>query len=247
MAGERKVPQAREAPSNRLLAALKPPDLALLWPALEAVTLKSGEVLFEPKEDVKTVHFPGRSTLSSLVLNFRDGASAETALIGPEGAIGGIVSEGNKPAFTRGVVEMGGPALRLPVHMLERAKLRSPALRDHFARYADCLLAEVLQSVACNAVHEFDARLARWLLSVQDRLGTKELHITQESIAEMLGVGRTYATRALGELMRKGMIDHTRGVIVIVARRKLERQACECYSYLRRHFERLLPGVYAGD
>jgi CRP-like cAMP-binding protein len=206
--------------------------------------LEKGAVLFEPGEDVISIYFPGPGTIASLVLNLRDGATAEAALIGQEGAVGGIISGGHKPAFTRGVVQIGGPAMRLATDVLEKAKLRSPTLRDHFARYADCLLAQALQSVACNAIHDLDARLARWLLTLQDRIGSDDLHLTQEFIAEMLGVQRSYVTRVIGILEKTGAIRKSRGTITVVNRGKLERQACECYAYLRRHFERALPGVY---
>lgn len=231
-------------PVNRLLAALKPRDLALLAPALETVHLKPRTMLFEAGDNVELVHFPTPGVLGALVLNLSDGAAAETALIGQEGALGGIISEGRKPAFTRGIIQIGGRVQRLPARVLDAAKSRSPSLRDHFARYADCLLAQVLQSVACNAVHDFDARLARWLLTIQDRLGTADLPVTQEFIAETLGVRRSYTTGIIGTLRKSGMIRTSRGVITIVNRRKLEQQACECYGYLRRHFERLLPGIY---
>ncbi|HEY8015492.1 MAG TPA: Crp/Fnr family transcriptional regulator, partial [Dongiaceae bacterium] len=200
--------------------------------------------LFEPGQDVTHVYFPGPATIAALLLNLHDGVTAEAAMIGQEGAIGGIISAGNKPAFTRGVVQIAGSAMRLPTEVLESAKRRSPGLRDHFARYADCLLAQVLQSVACNAVHGFDARLARWILTTQDRIGGRELRVTQEFMAEMLGVRRTYATRVIGRLEKDGGIRHSRGMLRIVDRRKLEHQACECYAYLRRHYERILPGVY---
>jgi CRP-like cAMP-binding protein len=238
------VKRAEGDTHNRLLAALKPRDLALIASGLETVSLKAGQILFNPGEDVDHICFPHRGMIASLVINLHDGACAETAMIGHEGAIGGLISEGEKPAFARGVVQIGGTAQRLPTDALEKAKQRSPALRDHFARYADCLLAQVLQSVACNAVHDFDARLARWLLTIQDRVGGDELHVTQDFISQMLGVQRTYTTRIVGELEQKGAIHRARGTILIVNRRKLERQACECYAYLRRHFERLLPGVY---
>ncbi len=205
-----------------------------------------GEVLFEPGQDVVDIYFPGRGAVASLILNLKDGVSAEAAMIGQEGAVGGVISEGDKPAFTRGVVQIAGPALRLATDMLGEAKSKSPRLRDQFARYADCLLAQVLQSVACNAVHDLDARLARWLLTTQDRVAADELHLTQEFISEMLGVQRPYMTRVVGALERTGTIRTRRGSITIVDRRMLERQACECYAYLRRHFERLLPGVYPG-
>ena len=235
---------AQDTVGNRLLKALAPRDRHLLSKYLEAVTLEDGAVLFEPGEDVISVYFPGSGTVTSLILNLRDGATAEAALIGQEGAVGGIISGGDKPAFTRGVVQIGGPAMRLDINILEKAKLKSPTLRDHFARYADCLLAQALQSVACNAIHDLDARLARWLLAVQDRIGTDDLHLTQEFIAEMLGVQRTYVTRVIGILEESGAIRKSRGTLTVVNRGKLERQACECYAYLRRHFERALPGVY---
>jgi hypothetical protein len=178
------------------------------------------------------------------VLNLRDGATAEAAMIGVEGAVGGVISAGDKPAFTRGVVQIAGPALRLSTVDLEDAKTRSPSLRDHIARYADCLLAQVLQSVACNALHDVEARLARWLLATQDRVGQDTLHVTQDFMAEMLGVQRTYVTRVVAALAARSALRLGRGTITIVERQKLEGQACECYAYLKRHFERVLPGVY---
>jgi len=229
---------------NRLLDALPAGDRALLAKGLSAHGMEHGDVLFEPGQDVTHVYFPGPGMIAALLLNLHDGITAEAAMIGQEGAIGGIISAGNKPAFTRGVVQIAGSAMRPPTEVLESAKRRSHALRDHFARYADCLLAQVLQSVACNAVHEFDARLARWILTTQDRIGGHELRVTQEFMAEMLGVRRTYATRVIARLEKGGGIRHSRGMVWIVDRRKLERQACECYAYLRRHYERILPGVY---
>jgi CRP-like cAMP-binding protein len=231
---------------NRLLDSLSAHDRRILAPDLRPLTLNRGEILLEPGEDVLQVYFPGQGTIAALVLNLRDGKSAEAAMIGMEGALGGIISNGDKPAFAHGVAEIAGPAHKLSTDALEDAKQRSPSLRDHFARYADCLLAQVLQSVACNAVHDFDARLARWLLATQDRCGRNELKVTQDFIAEMLGVRRPYASRIAGQLEEKGSIRRGRGTITIVDRSKLEHQACECYSYLRRHFETLLPGVYPG-
>jgi CRP-like cAMP-binding protein len=231
---------------NRLLDSLSAQDRRILLPELRPLTLNRGEILLEPGEDVLQVYFPGQGTIAALVLNLRDGKSAEAAMIGMEGALGGIISNGDKPAFAHGVAEIAGPAHKLSTDALEDAKQRSPSLRDHFARYADCLLAQVLQSVACNAVHDFDARLARWLLATQDRCGRNELKVTQDFIAEMLGVRRPYASRIAGQLEEKGSIRRGRGTITIVDRSKLEHQACECYSYLRRHFETLLPGVYPG-
>ncbi|MDP3740383.1 MAG: Crp/Fnr family transcriptional regulator [Hyphomonadaceae bacterium] len=230
--------------TNRLIVALSVRNRRLLDGRLHAVTLKKVEVLFEPGDDVVNVLFPGAGTIASLVVSMRDGATAEAAMIGQEGAIGGIISAGDKPAFTRGIIQIAGPAWSLATDDLEEAKTHSHTLRDHVARYADCLLAQVLQSVACNTIHDIEPRLARWLLATQDRIGASELHLTQEFIAEMLGVQRTYVTRIVGNLAKRGAIRTTRGTVVIVDRALLQRQACECYAYLRRHFERLLPGVY---
>ncbi len=230
--------------SNRLIDLLPASGRDVLAPRLQPVRFESGDVLFEPGDDVVSVFFPANGTIASLVLTLRDGATAEAAMIGQEGALGGIISEGDKPAFARGVVQIEGSGLRISTDDLDWARSRSPELRDHFARYADCLLAQVLQSVACNAVHELDQRLARWLLTTHDRTGKRELRVTQSFISEMLGVQRTYATRVIGELQKSGAIMRGRGTVTIVDRGMLERRSCECYGYLRRHFERLLPGVY---
>lgn len=229
---------------NRLLAALKSADLRLISSDIHLVSYDAGDVLFEPTQDVDHVDFPLKGMITSLVLNLRDGSTSETAMIGLEGAVGGIVSSGGKPAFTRGVVQIGGEALRLHTDALESAKHRSATLRDHFARYGDCLLAQTLQSVACNALHDFDARLARWLLAIHDRVGEDELHVTQEFVGQMLGVHRSYATRVLGAFESDGAIKRSRARITILDRPKIERRACECYACMRRHFDRLLPGVY---
>lgn len=229
---------------NTLLRCLKRKDFELLRPALEPVTFKTGTTLFEPGEDVEFAFFPGPGTLVALVAELEDDPTTEAAMIGREGALGGIISEGYKPAFARGVVQIGGPGHRLPLKALAKAQKASPVIRDHFARYADCLLAQVLQSVACNAVHEFDARLARWLLSVQDRIGAHSLKITHEFVADMLGVKRPYASRIINKLARTKTIRNGRGTITILDRKRLEKQSCECYLHLRRHFERLIPHCY---
>ena len=236
--------RARSPVRNRLLETLPPGDLELIAEELQAFSLERGDVLFEPGQDVANTYFPGLGTIAALILDLREGAAAEAAIVGYEGAIGGVISDGDKPAFARGVVQMPGSALRLATDVLSSKQRRSAALRDHFARYADCLLAEVLQTVACNTAHDFDARLARWLLSLHDRIGHAELSVTQGFIAEMLGVQRTYATRVIGDLVKRGAIEKGRGKITIKDRRKLERAACECYTRLRKHYDRVLPGVY---
>jgi CRP-like cAMP-binding protein len=215
----------------------------LLEPHLEIVEVHRGDVLFEPGEDVVTTYFPVAGSMVSLVLTMRDDREIEVATIGQEGASGGIVSAGHKPAFARMVVEIGGLALRLPTDRLEEAKKRSPTLRDLFNRYADVLLAQTLQSVACNALHTIEERCSRWLLATQDRVATRDLPLTQEFLAQLLGVQRTTVSAAAQELQRKGLINYRRGLITIADRAGLEEAACECYAAVEKHFRAVLPDV----
>lgn len=229
--------------ANRLLAALSARDFAILEPHLERVTLPRGKVLFEPGDEVTTTYFPCHRTMASLLIVTRDGREVEAATIGREGAVGGIVSEGHKPAFGRAVVQVGGDALAIHTSHLEAAKTGSARFGDLFSRYADALLAQMMQSVACNALHRTEERCARWLLATHDRAGDKMIHLTQESLAEMLGVQRTTVTAVTGALQERGLIRTHRGRVEVMDRPGLERAACECYRAVEDHFTRLLPEV----
>ena len=229
--------------ANRLLAALSQRDFAVLEPHLELVELPRGKVLVEPGDDVVTTYFPCHRTMVSLLIVTRDGREVEAATIGREGAVGGIVSEGHKPAFGRAVVQIGGEALAIPTSHLEAAKTGSPRFGDLFSRYADALLAQMMQSVACNALHRTEERCARWLLATHDRAGDKLIQLTQESLAEMLGVQRTTVTAVTGVLQDRGLIRTHRGRVEVIDRPGLERTACECYQAVEDHFARLLPEV----
>ncbi|MDP3852750.1 Crp/Fnr family transcriptional regulator [Phenylobacterium sp.] len=229
--------------ANRLLAAVRRGDYDLIERHLLPVELARGQVLFEPGDDVVTTHFPGPRTMVSLLIVTRDGREVEAATIGREGAIGGIVSAGNKPAYGRAVVTIPGPALAIPTATLETLKAASPAFSDLFSRYADALLAQLMQSVACNALHSVEARASRWLLATHDRAGEAIIHLTQESLAEMLGVQRTTVTGVVQSLEERGLIRRHRGRVEVVDRRGLERHACECYAAVEDHFALLLPEV----
>lgn len=228
---------------NRLLQALAPEDRRFVEPFLELVHLGRGEVLVEPGDDVVQTYFPIPGAMISLVVELSSGQTVEAATVGREGALGGIVSAGHKPAFARAVVQVAGAALRLETDRLEEAKERSPRLRDLFARYADALLAQVLQSVACNALHPIEARCSRWLLSTQDRVGGDEIVLTQEFLADMLGVHRTTVNGVASALQEQGLIRYSRGRIAILDRPRLKQLSCECYSAVERHFARVLPEV----
>ena len=232
------------AGGNRLLGRLPESELIRLASGLERVALSPGRVLFEPGDDVTHAHFPLPGTVVSLLAVLADGRVTESAAIGCEGAVGVIISGGEKPAFARAVVQVPGAALRLEAAQLEQAKLDSAAVRDVISRYADSLLAQVLQSVACNALHGVESRIARWLLMLQDRCFAAELPLTQEFLADQLGVRRTTVTRAMAELEAAGAIRHSRGRVLVVSRPRLERACCECYRAVRDHFERVAPGLY---
>lgn len=232
---------------NLLLDALRPADRALLLPHLEHKEYRRGDVLFEVGEDVSSISFPCQRSVAALLIAMRDGRAVETATVGHEGAIGGVVSQGALPAFGRAVVQIAGPVLQIEAQRLQEIKRASPALRDLFTRYSDCLLAQVLQSVACNALHPIEARCARWLLSLQDRLGSDVLPITHEVLAELLGVQRTYLSRTIKTLQQQGLIQAGRGRIVICNRPDMEAAACECHEAIKRHFETVLGAVYSAS
>ncbi len=229
---------------NRLLRAMGRADRELLRPHLHPIVLRKGMVLIEAGEDVTRCYFPCDGTIAALVVALPDGTLTETATVGREGAIGGIVSLGQKPAFARAVVQVGGNALWIESERLEACKDGSVTFRDLISRYADCLLAQVLQSVACNALHSLEPRFCRWLLHVHDRTGGSDVPLTQEVLAEMLGVQRTTVTAVAAALHAKGLIQTGRGRIAVVDRPGIETIACACHGAVVEHFERLLPGVY---
>ncbi|MCJ8143541.1 Crp/Fnr family transcriptional regulator [Ancylobacter sp. A5.8] len=241
------VVQANAAVSsggNNLLGALRAADFALLKSSLRRLDRPAGAVLYEPGDDVRTVYFPCAQTVVSFMVMLEDGRLVEIGLVGREGAVGGIVSQGRLPAYARAVVQIGGPMLRLDSAELERAKDQSAALRHLFARYADCLLAQIFQSVACNAAHSIEQRTAKWLLAALDRTGDEEVTLTQEQLASMLAVGRSYIGRVIRELRSSGAIDTRRARLRIRDPQMLEAMSCQCHAVVRQHFETVLEGVY---
>lgn len=174
----------------------------------------------------------------------QDGRTVEVATVGREGAVGGAISLGVVPAFARVTVRIPGIVARIPIARLETAKHAAPRIHNVLARYTDCLTAQILQSVGCATLHPLEARCARWLLMTHDRLQDVELPLTQEALAQMFGVARTYVTRIAHTFQRRGAISYRRGIIRIERRTVLEQSTCECYGLVRRHFERVLPGAY---
>ncbi|TFI60119.1 Crp/Fnr family transcriptional regulator [Sphingomonas parva] len=226
---------------NRLLATFSPAERALLTGAALPVSLRKGEILWQPGEAIPASYFPCAGTQISLAVDLADGARVDVATIGKEGAAGGIVSCGTAHAFGTASVQVGGAAIRVDLAELEAAKARSAHIKSLFCRYSDALLAQVMQSVACNASHALEARLCRWLLSSHDRAAGDDIPVTQGVLAEMLGVQRTTTNMVLKTLSNSGAVELKRGTIRVLSRATLEELACECYRVVEEHFARVLP------
>ena len=233
--------EAPDGSGNNFLRALHPADMALLEPYLTEWTGATGTVFYEPGV---TVYFPCGPSLVSFLVVLDDGRAVETAMIGREGAVGGIVSQGRLPAYARAEVQFPGRFYRMRTAELEQAKLRSMTLRHLFARYADCVMAQIFQAVACNAAHTIEQRTAKWLLSAMQRTGDHEVPLTQEQLANMMGVGRSYISRVLQHLKARGFLRTMRGRMCVTDTVALEGLACGCNFAVRRHFEDVLRGVY---
>ena len=229
---------------NNLLRALRPSDAAIVEPLLHEWRGELGEILYEPGDTVRWAYFPCGPAMISYLVVLDDGQAIETALVGREGAVGGIVSQGRLPAYARAEVQFAGTFLRMESAALEEAKMQSLTLRHLFARYADCVMAQVFQAVACNAAHTIEQRTAKWLLSAMQRTGDHDVPLTQEQLAGMLGVGRSYISRILQTLKARGFIVTKRGRMSVTDLVALEGLACGCNYAVRSHFEDVLSGVY---
>jgi len=237
--------KAGERPFNNLLRRLSDSDYALLASYLTQDEGKAGDLLYSPGDDVEIVHFPCGPSLASYLVPHEDGRDVETILVGREGAVGGIVSEGFLPAYTRIMVKFAGPFVRLPVGRLDAAKTSSKTLRNVFARYADCMLAQIFQSTACNAIHSIEQRTAKWVISAMERTEDAEtVPLTHEQLATLLGVGRSYTSRVIQTFKAEGIIETRRGSIVVRNREALQSRACLCNESIKNHFEEVLRGVY---
>jgi len=229
---------------NNLLKHLRPAELEILRPTLVTWKGEVGAVLYEPGQTVEHTYFPCGATLASFRILFANGDSVETALIGREGAVGGIVSQGRVPAFARAVVQHPGEFVRIETARLEQAKDRSLLVRHLFARYADCLLAQIFQATACNATHNIEQRTAKWLIAAMDRTGDHRVPLTQEQLAGMLGVGRSYINRVVRKWQMEGVLKWNRGTLEVLNFYALKVRQCDCNSAVQAHFEEVLAGVY---
>ena len=226
---------------NHLLASLHSADYKRVLPKLEHVRLVLGQALYESGNGQAHAYFPTDSIVSLLYV-MQNGASAEIAIVGNEGVIGIALFMGGGTTPSRAVVQSAGSAYRLRDSLLKIEFERGGTLQPLLLRYTQALITQMAQTAVCNRHHSVDQQLCRWLLLSLDRLHSSELIMTQELIANMLGVRREGVTEAAGNLQAAGVIHYSRGRITVLDRPKLEAQACECYGVVKRESDRLLNG-----
>jgi CRP-like cAMP-binding protein len=229
---------------NHILAALPKEVQDRVFPQLELVSMPLGKVLYESGDALKHVYFPTDSIVSLLYV-MEDGASAEISVVGNEGIVGVALFMGGESTPSRAIVQSGGSAYRLPGQSLKDEFNRHGPLLVLMLRYTQSLLTQMAQTAVCNRHHSIEQQLCRWLLLSLDRLPTNRLTMTQELIANMLGVRREGVTDAAGKLQKLGIIRYSRGEITVLNRSKLEQHSCECYEVVKIECDRLLPRLAA--
>jgi CRP-like cAMP-binding protein len=234
------------ARQNRLLAALPDEEWLRLEPHLKAVQMPLGSAVYESGATLDHVYFP-TTAIVSLLYVLADGASAEIAVVGFEGLVGVALFMGGETTPSRAVVQSAGGAYRLRGQLLKDEFTRGGAMQHLLLRYTQSLLTQMAQTAVCNRHHSIDQQLCRWLLLSLDRLPSADLTMTQELIANMLGVRREGVTEAAGKLQAAGLIHYHRGRISVIDRAGLEARCCECYAVVKRESDRLLPGLSAAQ
>jgi CRP-like cAMP-binding protein len=231
---------------NHLLAALPAAEFGRLSPYLELVPMPLGETLYESGGRLQHVYFPTTSIVSLLYV-LEDGASAEIAVVGNEGILGISLFMGGETTPSRAVVQSAGHGYRLEAQLLKREFNRAGPVLRLLLRYTQALITQMTQTAVCNRHHSVEQQLCRWLLLSLDRLSANSLIMTQELIANMLGVRREGVTEAAGDLQRAGLIRYSRGHIEVLDRPGLEKAVCECYAVVKTEFDRLLSDIPRGD
>src|SRR5579863_8060646 len=229
-----------DSQENRLLAALPEIERAPWMPQLEAVEMPLGKVLYESGSKLTHVYFPTTSIVSLLYV-MENGASAEIAVVGNDGIVGISLFMGGESTPSRAVVQSGGAGLRLRANILMQEFNRGGSVLHLLLRYTQALITQMAQTAVCNRHHSLDQQLCRWLLLSLDRLEGNELVMTQELIANMLGVRREGVTEGALKLQQAGLIRYARGHISVLDRIGLEKRSCECYAVVKKEYDRLLP------
>jgi len=237
------MPAVPDPRRNHLLAALPDAEWQRWLPQLELVEMPLGQVLYESGSSLSHVYFP-ITAIVSLLYVMEDGASAEIAVVGNEGIVGIALFMGGESTSSRAVVQSAGQGLRLKARAIKDEFNRAPVLHL-LLRYTQALITQMAQTAVCNRHHSLDQQLCRWLLLSLDRLQGSELTMTQELIANMLGVRREGVTEAALKLQRAGLIRYARGRISVLDRPGLEKRSCECYAVVKKEYDRLLPETLA--
>ncbi len=240
--GSDKVIPASNPHQNHLLDALPAADHERIAPHLELIEMGLGDVLYESGAQMRHVYFPTTAIISLLYV-MEDGASAEIAIVGNEGMLGISLFMGGDSTPSRAVVQSAGFGYRLKADLLKSEFGRFGPTMHLLLRYTQALITQMAQTAVCNRHHSVDQQLCRWLLLSLDRLAANEITMTQELIANMLGVRREGVTEAAGKLQDAGLIRYRRGTITVLDREGLEARTCECYQVVRAEFDRLLPYV----
>src|SRR5687767_11344355 len=230
---------------NHLLAALPQVEYERLLPHLELIPMKLGDVLYEPGVLLRHVYFPTTSIVSLLYV-MENGASAEIAIVGNEGILGISLFMGGETTPSRAVVQSAGYGFRLKAQLLKDEFGRSGPMLRLLLRYTQALITQMAQTAVCNRHHTVDQQLCRWLLLSLDRLSSNQLTMTQELIANMLGVRREGVTEAAGKLQKLKVIRYRRGQITVLDRKSVEARVCECYAVVKREYDRLLQQPPSG-
>src|SRR6185503_15672015 len=223
---------------NHILEALPAAERARLFPHLKLVSISLGSVLYESGDTQRYIYFPIDSIVSLLYV-LKDGSSAEIAVVGNDGAIGVALFMGGATTTNRAIVQSAGSAYRLTGRRIAQEFARHGEMLHVLLRYTQALLTQMAQTAVCNRHHSVDQQLCRWLLLSLDRLKTNRLVMTQELIANMLGVRREGVTEAAGKLQKAGVIEYRRGKITVLDRERLEGMSCECYAVVRQETDRL--------
>lgn len=233
---------AADPQQNRLFAALPHAERTRWLPLLEPVDMPLGKVLYESYSDVTYLYFP-TSSIVSLLYIMKDGDSAEIAVVGNEGIVGISLFLGGLSSPSHAVVQSAGQGFRLRANLLMHELKQTGSVMHLLLRYTQALITQTAQMAACNRHHSLDQQLCRWLLLRLDRSSSNQVVITQELIANMLGVRRVGVTEAAGRLQRAGLIRYRRARITVLDRNALEERACECYAVVRKEYDRLLPAA----
>lgn len=234
-----------DSPQNNALLASLPPDEFQRWqPELELVDLPLGQVLYESGTTLRHVYFP-TTAIVSLLYVMENGASAEIAVVGKEGVVGISLFMGGETTPSRAVVQSAGQGFRLNSRALKSEFNRGGPVLHLLLRYTQALITQMTQTAVCNRHHTLDQQLCRWLLLSLDRLRGNELVMTQELIANMLGVRREGVTESALQLQKAGLIRYARGHITVLDRQGLEKRTCECYAVVKKEYDRLLPATLA--